>query len=194
MCIRDRPLGIAHPRLRENIVDFDRPETWREHPAVDDVYCCLGTTMKKAGSREAFCRVDYDYPVGIAREASRKGAARFLVVSAIGADPGSRVYYSRVKGEMENAVRAFSFRAVNIFRPSLLLGARSETRILEGIGRFASRVVTPLMIGKLKKYRPIEAAVLAWAMVRVATEEIEGRVFESHEIQQWYDRRDQVPG
>jgi len=189
-----RPLGVEHPRLREYIIDFDRPETWRDHLAVNDVYCCLGTTMKKAGSREAFYRVDYDYPVGIAREASKKNADRFLAVSAIGADPGSRVYYSRVKGEMENAVRAFPFRAVHIFRPSLLLGARGETRILEGIGRFASRAVSPLMIGMMKKYRPIEAGVLAWAMVRAAIEDREGTIFESHEIQQWFDRRGQAPG
>lgn len=177
-----RRLDRRLPRLEQHQVDFDR---LAEHAAlfrVDDVYCCLGTTIARAGSQEAFRRVDHDYVVEAARLASDAGAEQFLLVSALGADPGSRVFYNRVKGETEAAVKRFSFRALWILRPSLLLGERAEFRLGERIAAQASRLVQWLLVGRLRRYRPVPADDVAAAMLRLAAAEGTGGVVESEEI------------
>jgi uncharacterized protein YbjT (DUF2867 family) len=136
--------------------------------AVDDVFCCLGTTLKKAGSQEAFRRVDLGYVVNAASFAKRRGAHHFLMVSAIGADAGSRVFYSRVKGEAEAAVAKLGIESVSIFRPSFILGARKEARLGERIGTVVAAVVSFAAVGRLTKYRPIKAATIARAMLAAA--------------------------
>jgi uncharacterized protein YbjT (DUF2867 family) len=135
---------------------------------VDDVFCCLGTTLKKAGSQEAFRRVDLDYVVTAASFAKRHGARHFLMVSAVGADAGSRVFYSRVKGEAESAVAKLGIACVSIFRPSFILGAREETRLGERLGMVVAAVVSFAAVGRLTKYRPIAAEAIARAMLAVA--------------------------
>jgi len=132
------------------------------------VYCCLGTTIKKAGSQDAFRRVDHDYVVALAQAAKQAGARRFLLVSALGANPRSHIFYNRVKGEVERDVSAVAFAAVHIFRPSLLLGERAESRPLERLGTLAFGVLAPLLVGPLRPYRPIAAEAVAQAMVRAA--------------------------
>ncbi len=156
-------------------VDFDRLEEHRALFSVDQVVCALGTTIKQAGSREAFRRVDYDYPLAIARLALQQGARHFLLVSALGADPNSRVFYSRVKGELEQAVLTLGYPAVTIVRPSLLLGNRQEFRLGEEIAkRFAW--ATP------RKYRPVAAGDVAATLVAAARENRPGRrIIESAE-------------
>src|SRR5215218_129038 len=126
-----RSSGRTHPRLAEVVADFERLEEHAEAFAVDAVFCCLGTTIRKAGSREAFLRVDHDYPVAAARLASARGARRFLLVTALGADAGSRVFYNRVKGEVERDVSALPFEGVALLRPSLILGERAGRRPAE---------------------------------------------------------------
>ncbi|UYZ61521.1 oxidoreductase [Hymenobacter weizhouensis] len=166
-----RPLPLVHPKLEQRVVDFDRLEEHRLQLIADDVFCCLGTTMRQAGSREAFYRVDYDYVVKLAALTAGNFAGQFLVVSAMGADPASRIYYNRVKGEMEEAVRQTTFRAVHIFRPSLLLGPRAAKRLGEQLGAVLLRLATPLLRGRWQHYRAIGADTVARAMLRAAEDD-----------------------
>lgn len=157
-------------------MDFERLEERR----IDgvDVYCCLGTTIKQAGSQAAFRRVDFDFPVALARAAARDGAKRLLVVSALGANARSGVFYNRVKGEMEEAVRAAGVTKTIFFRPSLLVGPRVETRIGERIGQVVGALLGPL----LGRYRPIHADLVAAAMLKAAQRDLPAQVFESEQI------------
>ena len=177
-----RPPPASGPRLRFHQVDFDRLQDRRELFRVDDVFCCLGTTIGRAGSEDAFRRVDRDYPARAAEIAAEEGADQFLVISSLGAEAGSRIFYNRVKGEMEAAVKKFPFRAVWILRPSLLLGERSERRRGERIAAALARPLAPLMRGRLGRYRPIAARDVALAMVRLAKSSGTGGVLESEEI------------
>ena len=162
-----RGLPVTSPKLQQRLIDFDHLADL-DVPRVDDVFCCLGTTIKKAGSQEAFRKVDFGYVDALARVAARAGAKQFLLVSAIGANAKSRVFYSRVKGETEAAVQAVGFAGTHIFRPSMLLGDRAESRILERLGTPLMRAVAFAMVGPLRRARPIAAADVAAAMVKVA--------------------------
>ncbi|HET7464700.1 MAG TPA: NAD(P)H-binding protein [Longimicrobium sp.] len=178
-----RPSGRADARLREVAADFGRLGEAADAFAADDVFCCLGTTIRKAGSQEAFRRVDHDYVVSAAELARRQGATRFLLVTALGADPGSRVFYNRVKGEAERDVTALPFEGVALLRPSLILGERDERRSAEALAQKAAPLLSPLLFGPLRKYRAIPARAVARAMVRLARERFSGvRVVESDEI------------
>ena len=170
---------MRHPKLEQRVVDFGALDASADWPPVDDVFCCLGTTIKTAGSQQAFRKVDYDYVLALARAGRRAGAKQFLLVSAIGADPASRIFYSRVKGEVERDIRALPYRGVQILRPSFLMGERKESRLAERLGIPVARVLAPLLVGPLRRYRPIHAADVARAMVRIAKEELRGpNVFE----------------
>jgi uncharacterized protein YbjT (DUF2867 family) len=136
--------------------------------AVDDVFCCLGTTIRKAGSQAAFERVDYHMVLDLARAARAAGAKQFLAVSAVGASLGSPAFYSRVKARMEEAVAAAGFDAVHIVRPSLLLGHREEIRPAESAAARLAPLLSPLFAGPLKKYRPVSADEVAGALVTLA--------------------------
>lgn len=164
------PLNASHKRLQQRTVDFERIGRMSAFPRAQDVFSCLGTTMKKAGSEEAFRKVDYEYVVRLAESSARGGAERFFLVSAVGADPKSRVFYSRVKGEAEDAVAKMSFTGIHIFRPSFLLGSRPEKRAGEELGIAAARLVSGVLFGPARKYRPIKAETVARAMVVVARE------------------------
>jgi uncharacterized protein YbjT (DUF2867 family) len=171
-----RPPEQPHPQSKFKIIDFEQLE--QERIEFEDVYCCLGTTIKQAGSQEAFRRVDFDYPVALARAAARDGAQRLLVVSALGADARSKVFYNRVKGEMEEAVRAAGVPKTILFRPSLLSGPRAEPRLGERAGLVVGRVLGPL----LGKYRPIHADLVAAAMLRAAERDLPAQTVESPQI------------
>ena len=165
-----RQLDARHAKLDQRVLDLGALDAVADPPHVDDAFCCIGTTIKKAGSQDAFRRVDYDYVLAFARAAQRAGARQFLLVTALGADPASRVFYSRVKGEIEQAVRELPFQGIQIFRPSFLMGERAEARLAERIGVPIARVLAPLLIGPLRRYRPIHAADVARAMLQVAKE------------------------
>lgn len=171
-----RDLGVAHAKLSVQMMDFERLAERRVE--AQDVYCCLGTTLKQAGSQAAFRRVDHDYPVALARAAARDRAKRLLVVSALGANPDATVFYNRVKGEMEAAVRGAGVAKTYLFRPSLLSGPRKEERLGERIGLVLGAVLGPL----LGKYRPIHAELVAGAMLAVALQDAPSRTLESDEI------------
>lgn len=169
-----RPLPYTHPKLTAVIVDFDRLDQHFDRFGVDDLFCCLGTTMKQAGSREAFRRVDFEYPLAAARLAQAAGVQRYLLVSSMGADARSAVFYSRVKGEVEEAVAEVGLPMLAIFRPSLLLGERPERRLGESLLAAVSQPVSGLMAGPLARYRPIQSETVARAMVQVALRESAG--------------------
>jgi len=174
-----RTTSYHHAKLEQRIVDLGSLEAASDLPHVDDVFCCLGTTIKQAGSQPAFRLVDHAYVVGLARAGLRAGATQFLLVSAIGADPKSRVFYSRVKGETEAAIRALPYQGIQIFRPSLLLGERTQFRLGERIAMLGAPVLPALLFGRLRRYRPIHAATAARAMVTIAHEAPRGpNVFE----------------
>jgi uncharacterized protein YbjT (DUF2867 family) len=174
-----RPIPQLHQKLQQRVLDLGELETVSDLPHVDDVFCCLGTTIKQAGSQPAFRRVDHAFVLGIAHAGLHAGAKQFLLVSAIGADPASRVFYSRVKGETESAIRRLGFQSVQIFRPSLLLGERPEFRLGERIASLVAPLLSVLLIGRLRCYRPIRAQTVARAMVNLAREAPRGpNVFE----------------
>ena len=158
----------AHPKFRFIETDFGDLDTHAGALAADDVFCCLGTTIRKAGSQPAFERVDYHMVVDLARAAHKAGARRFLVVSAVGASEHSPAFYSRVKGRMEHAVAAVGFETVHIVRPSLLLGERGERRPGERLAQLAAPLLSPLLLGPLKKYRAVGGDAVATALVQLA--------------------------
>ncbi len=160
-----RPLGREHSRLANRIVQFDKLESQLKGITCKVALCCLGTTLREAGSREAFRRVDFDYVLAFAAVAKAAQAQRFVVVSSAGADPDSRNFYLRTKGEMEQAVGTIGFAAVDILQPGLLLGWRREMRPLEMAARLAMPLLNPLLFGTREAYRGIPARTVAAAMV-----------------------------
>jgi len=162
-----KPLGFRHPHLVERRMEFDKLGTI-EIPTQAHVFCTLGTTIKKAGSEAAFRRVDFEYPHLLAQRAAAAGGARFMLISSVGASAQSKNFYLRVKGELEDAVRALPLDGVHIFRPSFLMGDRAEPRSGEQLGIAMARVLQFALLGPLRKYRPIRAGVLARAMVHAA--------------------------
>ena len=177
------PLDRKHRRLEEVRLDLEEMDRHPELFGVDDVFCCLGTTMARAGSEAAFRRVDHDYPLQAAELATARGADQFLLVSAVGADPQSRIFYNRVKGQVEGAVKRLPFRAVWLLRPSLLLGERPELRVGEKVAAAVAVPLAPLLVGRLRRYRPVAGRDVASAMVRLALDGGTGGIVESEEIE-----------
>ena len=170
----------GHSKLHERVVDF---ESLEKLPKADDAFCCLGTTIRKAGSQAAFRKVDFDFVLNFATAAKAAGAKRFLVVSALGANSRSAVFYNRVKGETENALKAMNFESLHIFRPSFLAGERAEARAGERLGIAVFSALAPLMIGPARRVRPIAAESVAQAMVSCANRETSGvTIIESDQI------------
>ncbi|MEW5844847.1 MAG: NAD(P)H-binding protein [Bacteroidota bacterium] len=148
------------------LVDFNND--FSIAPNIDDVFISLGTTMKKAGSKEAFKAVDFNLVVEVARKAYLAGVKRIIVVSSIGANPGVRNFYLRTKGEMEEELRKFDFELVAIARPSILLGKRNEFRFGESFGIWFFRAFRFIFVGPLRRYRGIDAKDVAKAMIQLA--------------------------
>jgi len=178
------PLGKIPAKVENLIMDFDSLESKAEALRADIFICCLGSTIKKAGSQEAFRRVDYDYVVQFAKVAEKVGAKKLLVVSAMGASAESKVFYNRVKGEMEEALYDLNIPQIEVFRPSLILGERKEARRGEDIAQKLAPVLNKVMMGPLRKYRAISAKDIAKAMAIATVNFYEGRyIYESDEIQ-----------
>jgi uncharacterized protein YbjT (DUF2867 family) len=172
-------------------VDYENLGTFAKYLSVDVVFCCLGTTIKVAGAKERFRRVDFDYVTGVAKLFSDSNPnGHFILVSALGADEGSAVFYSKVKGEVEAYLKALPLRRVTILRPSLLLGDRAAIRPGEKTGEVASTLLKPLMIGPLRKYRAIKAESVAKAMVSLSqnSETDQLQIYESDKIQELADQ------
>jgi len=161
-----RQLELAHPKLEQLVVDFALLDQALAEMNCDDVYCCLGTTIRQAGSRENFRAVDHAAVLALGWAAQRRGARRFFLVSALGADPRSRFFYNRVKGETEEALLVLDFDTLAIFRPSLLLGRRAQPRLGERAMAAVLWLADPLLLGRLRLYRAIQAETVARAMIR----------------------------
>ncbi len=161
-----RPLTISDAKLEQWVGDDLQEEL--QPLKVDAVICCLGTTIKKAGSQAAFIAVDKALPLGIARWAKSQGVPTYVIISAVGADAGSRVFYSRVKGEVEQELEAIHFSNLSIFHPSVLAGPRKEKRFGERVGIVVMNALGPLLLGSLSRLRVMPHAVLAKALVEAA--------------------------
>lgn len=165
--ITRRSVDQHHPKLKVKKIDFNDLESADIRP-VDDVFCCLGTTMKKAKSKEAFRQVDLDYPLQLASIAQKNNAQQFLVISAMGADSSSIFFYNRIKGLMEEHLKEMDLPRLQIFRPSLLVGDREEFRLGEIVGAKMMGLIGWAMVGPLRSYRAIHAEQVALAMVENA--------------------------
>jgi uncharacterized protein YbjT (DUF2867 family) len=166
--ITRRPLGREHSRLANRILQFDKLETQLKGTTCHVAFCCLGTTIKRAGSEKAFRQVDFDYVLSFARAARVAQAQRFVVVSAASANAQSKNFYLRVKGEMEQALEALQFPSLDILQPSLLLGFRRELRPLELGAMLVMPLVNPLLGGTRQHLRAISARKVAAAAVGAA--------------------------
>ena len=162
-----RPLTYSHPKLVVLVREFEHI-TQEDVGEVKDVFCCLGTTIKKAGSREAFKKVDFTYPQSIAALAKKQKVEHFLIISAMGADENSSFFYSRVKGLIEKELIAMDFPQLSILRPSLLTGERNEFRLGETFGARVMKLMNPILFGPLRKYRSIPGKQVAFAMKCIA--------------------------
>lgn len=172
-----------HPKLKQLLVNFDQLNDYKEQIKADIVFCCLGTTIKAAGSQEAFRKVDYEYPLSIAEIAKANGAKSYLLVSAIGSSKNSIVFYNRVKGEVEDAIGNLHFDSYHILQPSLIIGDRSEKRFGEGIAQTAAPVFDTMMFGPFSKYKSIKAEQIAKAMIHFSKSDEKGVfIHESDEL------------
>ncbi|PJZ56490.1 oxidoreductase [Leptospira barantonii] len=168
----------------EIVSDYDTLSASSIPKGITDVFCSLGTTISKAGSQENFKKVDYEYVLKIAKLTKEKGARSFLVVTALGADVKSFVFYNRVKGEVERDLEGIGFPFLGIFRPSLLEGEREEARTGEAVGQFFAKIINPFLLGGTRKYRSIHGRTVAKAMISIAQKEPAGvRILESDRIE-----------
>ncbi len=179
--VRRKSSGV---NITETVVDFTQPNFYPALKTPADCFCCVGTTIKIAGSKTAFRAVDFDLVINFATQAKQAGATRFFVVSALGASTNSSVFYNRVKGEMEAALQALGFETCAIFRPSLLLGARAQPRMGERIMELGFALASPILsIGKLRNIKPIEASTVARAMLNAAKSPTNGvQIYEPLQI------------
>lgn len=176
-----RALSRKYPsKVKEIVLDFDEMKDFERDLKVDAVICCLGTTIAKAGSKEAFKKIDFTYPLQLATLARNAGATKFLIVTAVGANPKSSIFYNRTKGEIEEALKMLEFPVLGIYRPSLLLGDRKESRFIENMGQKLSGL---LSFAIPASYKPIRADKVAASLVRGVLNLSPGiHIIESHEI------------
>lgn len=184
-----RPSGISHTKLKEHLVDFEQPATWQDIVRGDVLFSCLGTTIKAAGSKQAQYRVDYTYQFQTAQAAAANGVQKFSLVSSAGADSASKMFYSRIKGELDENVQELDFKIVRILRPSLLVGKRVEKRAGEELAYLLGRTLLPLIPG-LRKYKPIPAETVARALINSVEEQPQQRV-KLYELMQVFDLANQ---
>jgi uncharacterized protein YbjT (DUF2867 family) len=178
-----QPTEIINPKVEEVTVDFSDPDLFSKKITGDDLFICLGTTIKKAGSVKRMEEIDRDLPIKIAAMASANGVKRVAVVSSLGAGVGSKNYYLRIKGEMEEGILKLNFENIAIVRPSMLLGERKEKRTGEAVGKIVMKTFKPLLAGKLRKYRAIHGRDVARAMIVILQKEPVKNVYESDDLQ-----------
>lgn len=178
-----RPLDVVHPKLSVIETDWDKLDQYEEaFEGVHSVFSCLGTTIKKAGSQQQFRKVDLDYVLAGARLAKQGQVRQFLAVSSMGADPKSKVFYSRVKGEMEEALCSLQFPGLHLFRPSLLLGSRAERRLGEDVASVFMTKLDFIFKGRLASYRAVPASKVAKAMINISMTNTRGNHVYPNEV------------
>jgi len=164
-----RSTGIINPKLQEHIVDFNLIEKWGNSLTGDELYSCLGTTLKQAGSKEKQYLVDYTYQYEIAKAAAENQVPKYLLVSSAGANRFSPNFYLRIKGSLDYEVSQMPFERIIIFQPSALLGKREKPRFWEKIGITLINILTKIF-PSFRKYRPIKAETVADAMINAAND------------------------
>jgi uncharacterized protein YbjT (DUF2867 family) len=178
-----KQLTLSNPKLENIVLEVAQLDSHQQQLKADDVFCCLGTTMKQAGSKAAFRKVDFDYPLQLAKILNQNGARQFLLVSALGANKNSKIFYNQIKGEVEEAITSIGFKGLHIFRPSLLLGPRKEQRSGEDAAKVFYKIFGFLIP---KKYQGLESIKVARAMQALATEDLSGKfIYESDELQKY---------
>ena len=183
-----RILEIKDPNLEQVIVNFDAIEKYEDVIKADDIFSTMGTTTGSAGSKEMYSKIEFDYVYNTAKIALKNGASRFITVSSAGANINSLFFYTKIKGKIEDAISRLGFDAVYIFRPSFILGDRKEHRTGEKAMMFIVKLISPLLVGPLRKWRGIEANAIAEIMVRSALQNRTGvHILESDKIQQTYN-------
>ena len=161
-CFARKPLALSHPKLHAHVVNFDTPEAWADLLQGDVAFSCLGTTLAVAGSKEAQWRVDYDYQYHFAQQCKANGVTTFVLVSAAGAKAQSKLFYNRMKGQLEDAIKALGFASLLIFQPSILVRSNSD----RGGENFTVKVINFLnKLGLFKRYRPMPTEILAEKML-----------------------------
>ena len=185
--ISRRSLGIDHPKLEEHITDLLTKESWTELVKGDDVFCCIGTTRKKTPDRDHYSKIDFGIPKYAANAAKINGVQSFAVVSAIGANSKSSIFYNRLKGEVEEVVKANGPSKVYIMRPSIIAGPRGESRSIERVGLGIFKLLGFMFVGALRKYRLIHAKDIAAAMIEAVNSDVKGGTFESDQVQELAD-------
>lgn len=161
-----RSTGLTNSKLEEHIVDFDKLDEWKNKITGDELFSCLGTTIKKAGSKETQYKIDYTYQYEVAKAAAEKSVKNYLLVSSTGANSKSGNFYLRIKGELEDKISVLTFEKIRIFQPSVLVGEREEKRAGESFGIALAKLLAYLPY--IKKYKPIEGKTVAEAMVKAA--------------------------
>jgi len=176
-----RPLDRQHPKLQQEILDFDQPDASKIRG--DDLFCAIGTTLRKAGSKDQQYRIDCLYPAQIGLLARQNGVRQYLLVSSVGAKADSSNFYLATKGDLEGKLQALHFDSLVIARPSFLIGERQEFRLGEVLGMGFARLFRPLIP---RRYRAIAATKVAAALVKLANQPLQGlRIVESEELQQF---------
>ncbi len=176
-----KPLNVSNPKLINFVCELKDLATYQDQLKADDVFCCLGTTIKKAKSKENFRAVDFDAPLALAKIAKEQGAKKYLLVSSLGANRNSSIFYNKVKGELEEAIKQVGLDSFHIFRPSLLLGSRQEERTGEDAAKILYKVFGFLIS---KKYQAIESIKVARALISFAQQGQTGNsIHESDELQ-----------
>ena len=176
--------GNTSPKVKEFVGDLLNLESFQGDFTGDVIFCCIGTTAKKTPDKELYKKIDFGIPVAAAKLAKQNAISTFLVVSAMGADSQSSIFYNRTKGEMEQAVLGQAIENTYIVQPSLIEGDRNETRMGEVLGSFVFKFINPLMVGALKKYRSIHAGTIAKALIVLAKGTVKKHTFTSDEIQE----------
>ncbi|MBP2833154.1 NAD(P)H-binding protein [Aquimarina sp. U1-2] len=175
---------ISNPKIEEHIIDLLKLKEYADHFVADEVFCCIGTTKAKTPDQELYYKIDYGIPVNAAQLCKVNGIPTFIVISALGAHPESAIFYNRTKGKMENAIIALHLPKTHILQPSLIGGSRTEKRLGEYLFKIMMKVIQPLLIGALKKYRMIPPETIVSAMIWLANNKCSNLRIESDELKQ----------
>jgi uncharacterized protein YbjT (DUF2867 family) len=175
-----RETGLKNPKLEQQIVDFGEPETWENQLTGDVLFSALGTTLKQAGSKEKQYEIDFTFNLNFAQKANANGIENYVLVSSVGANSKSSIFYTRMKGELDEAVAKIGFKNLAILRPASLTGDRTNRRMAEEISIPVLNFLTRFI---LKNYRPISDKTVAQAMINAAFNQITGKtIWEASEV------------
>ncbi|GAB5565307.1 MAG: oxidoreductase [Winogradskyella sp.] len=177
-------LGVNHPKIKEYVIDLLDLKSQEQHFKADIVICCIGTTKAKTPDKTLYKQIDYGIPVAAAELCVLNNISKFLVISSLGADENSKVFYSKTKGEMEAKVLSLGITSTNVLQPSLISGQRNEKRAGEFAAKLFMKVINPLLFGRLKKYKSIHPDTIAKALIYLANHEYETGIIPSDKIEE----------